>query len=327
MKIRKRYIVIAVVVLGVWWLFFTGPRPGHVEDEAKRAGRTAASLNPIAYASPATDFFKDMDRGVTMSDPHEVNGRNMWILWTGGDDRFWDLSATLSFGNVDLLKSLSSYDPEKDPSVDASKKAEIKKLYHSRRENRWDYLGVINEPCFTQSNGPNPDRFGLWLDRRVSNCAPDPFEDEKKYPGVQIGARGKNLPVGSYYGYASGVAGLRLFPNPNFDEAAAKKWDPVRFYTDPSYFKNPNLVRPYRVGMSCGFCHIGPNPLHPPPDPENPQWEHLSTIVGAQYIWMDRLFSWDAREDNLVYQMFKAWRPGTTDASYVSQDNISNART
>ena len=42
---------------------------------------------------------------------------------------------------------------------------------------------------------------------------------------------------------------------------------------------------------------------------------------------MDRLFSWDAREDNLVYQIFKTWRPGTTDVSYVSQDNIDNPRT
>ena len=42
---------------------------------------------------------------------------------------------------------------------------------------------------------------------------------------MKIGARGKNMPVGSYYGYATGIVGLRLFPNPDFDEAAAKKWD------------------------------------------------------------------------------------------------------
>jgi hypothetical protein len=327
MKIRKRYIVLVLILALVAWFLFSGPRSGHVEDEAKRAGRTAASLNPIAYANPATDFFKDMDRGITMADAHEVNGRNMWILWTGGNDRFWDLSATLSFGNVDLLKSISSYDPDKDPTVDASRKDQLKKLYKSRRGNRWDYLGVVNEPCFSESQGPDRDRFGLWLDRRAGNCPPDPFEDEKKYPGIRIGARGKTVPVGSYYGYASGVVGLRLFPNPDFDESAAKKWDPVRYYTDPSYYRSASLVRPYRVGMSCGFCHIGPNPVHPPPDPENPQWEYLSTNVGAQYLWMDRLFSWDAQENNFVYQLFKTWRPGTTDASFVSQDNIENPRT
>ncbi|MEO8026535.1 MAG: hypothetical protein ABI823_08675 [Bryobacteraceae bacterium] len=328
MKLRKkRYIVLALAVVVVAWYLYSGPRPGHVDDEAKRAGRTAASLSPVAYANPASDFFKDMDRGVTLSDAHEVNGRNMWILWTGGNDRFWDSSATLSFGNVDLLKSISSYDPDKDSSVDASKKDQLKRVYKARRDNRWDYLGTVNEPCFTQAPGPNPDRFGLWLDRRADGCNPDPFEDEKKYPGVQIGARGKTVPVGSYYGYASGVVGLRLFPNPDFDEAAAKKWDPVRYYTDPSYYKSASLVRPYRIGMSCGFCHVGPNPVNPPPDPANPKWENLSSVVGAQYLWMDRLFSWEAREDNFVYQIFKTWRPGTTDVSFVSQDNIDNPRT
>ncbi len=68
------------------------------------------------------------------------------------------------------------------------------------------------------------------------------------------------MPAGSFYGYGTGIVGLRLFPNPAFDEAAAKKWDPERFYKDPTYYKDKTLVRPYRVGMSCGFCHVGPKP-------------------------------------------------------------------
>ncbi len=327
MKIRKRYIALAIVVVAIPVLLFSGPRAGHVTDEAMQAGVTAATFNPVAQVDTSSDYFKDMDRGVMLEGSHEINGRNMWLLWTGGNDRFWDASATLSFGNVDLLKSISSYDPDKDPTVDSAHRGEIKERYKARRDNRWDYLGAVNEPCFQQSQGPNRNRFGLWLDQRVSACPPDPFEDEKKYPGVKLGARGKNIPVGSYYGYASGVVGLRLFPNPAFDEAAAKKWDPVRYYTDPGYYKSPELVRPYRVGMSCGFCHVSPNPVHPPPDPENPQWEHLSSIAGAQFLWMDRFFSWEARPDNFIYQLFRTWRPGTLDVSFVSQDNIDNPRT
>ncbi len=86
--------------------------------------------------------------------------------------------------------------------------------------------------------------------------------------------------MGSYYGEPSGIVGLRLFTNPAFDDAAAKRWDPVKYYTDPSYYNDKNLIRPYRVGMSCGFCHVGPNPLKPPDDPENPKWENLSSNVG-----------------------------------------------
>ena len=139
------------------------------------------------------------------------------------------------------------------------------------RDNRWDYFGLVNEPCFTKAAGPDDGKFGLWLDRREASCAPDPFENENKYPGVKVGSRGSTVPVGSYYGTASGIVGLRLFPHPDFDKAAKKAWDPVRYYTDPSYYNDKKLVRPYRVGMSCGFCHVGPNPLNPPADPERPQ--------------------------------------------------------
>jgi hypothetical protein len=167
----------------------------------------------------------------------------------------------------------------------------------------------------------------LWLDKRSANCPPDPFENEQKYPGVKLGARGKNLPVGSYYGYASGIVGLRLFPNPDFDEAAQKKWDPVRYYDDPNYYNSKDLIRPYRVGMSCAFCHAGPNPVKPPADPEHPAWANLSSNVGAQYFWIDRIFDWDADPTSYVFQMFHTSRPGSLDTSLVSTDNINNPRT
>ncbi len=149
---------------------------------------------------------------------------------------------------------------------------------------------MVNEPCYEKPTGPDPDRWGLWLDKRKPGCGPDPFGNEQKYPGVKIGARGKTVAVGSYYGYGTGIVGLRLFPNPAFDEAAKKHWDPKRYYSDPSYYNDAKLVRPYRVGMSCGFCHVGPNPLNPPADPNNPEWKNLSSMVGAQYFWWTESF-------------------------------------
>ena len=144
---------------------------------------------------------------------------------------------------------------------------------------------------------------------------------------MKIGARGKNMPVGSYYGYASGIVGLRLFPNPDFDEAAAKKWDAERFYTDPKYYNDKNLVRPYRVGMSCGFCHVGPSPVKPPEDPENPKWENLNSNPGAQYFWVDRVLFWEKDRANFVYQLIHTSLPGTLDTSFISTDYINNPRT
>ena len=279
-------------------------QPGHVLDEAKQVGRTGDS-----FPAAAEDYFRDMDGGIALT-PEEVKGRNTWIVWTGGNDRLWDTLSTLSFGTLDFLKILSSH-----------------RSLNFSRDNRWYYFGLVNEPCFEKPVGPDPQRFGLWLDKRRTNCAPDPFENEQNYPGVKIGARGKNLPAGSYYGYATGIVGLRLFPNPAFDEAAAKKWDPVRYYEDPTYYNSKELVKPYRVGMSCGFCHVGPNPTHPPSDPERPEWEHLSSNVGAQYFWLDRIFSWTADAKSFPVQLFHTSRPGTIDTSLISTDNINNPRT
>jgi hypothetical protein len=278
-------------------------RPGQVQDEARLAGRDVAS-----FPAADEDYFHDMDGAISLT-ADEVKGRNMWLVWTGGDDKLWDTLTVSSVGTLDLLKTISSY-----PGMAAS------------RANRWNYLGLVNEPCFKQATAPNHDRYGLWLDTRDPSCSPDPFENGTKYPGVAIGARGKNIAVGSYYGYGSGVVGLRIFPNPDFDEAAAKRWDPVRYYTDPSYYNDKKLVRPYRVGMSCAFCHVGPNPVKPPDDPENPKWENLSSNVGAQYFWIDRIFAWKPDMSSFPVQLFHTSRPGTLDTSLVSSDNINNPR-
>ncbi len=135
------------------------------------------------------------------------------------------------------------------------------------------------------------------------------------------------MPVGSYYGYPSGVVGLRLFPNPAFNDAAARKWDPKRYYTDPAYYNDPKLVRPYRVGMACGFCHVGPSPSHAPADPEHPALADLSSTVGAQYMWVDRLFVHNADQKNFMFQLVHTYRPGSMDTSLVSTDMINNPRT
>jgi hypothetical protein len=79
--------------------------------------------------------------------------------------------------------------------------------------------------------------------------------------------------------------------------------------------------------MSCAFCHVGPNPLKPPADPENPKWENLSSNVGAQYFWVDRIFTWNADPSNFVFQLLRTSRPGSLDTSLVSTDNINNPRT
>jgi hypothetical protein len=300
---RTILILVGLLVLGVVAFVRLGPQPGHVQDEAMRAGVPASS-----FEAAADRYFDGMDPGVKLSEA-EIKGRNMWLVWTGGNDRFWDTIIKDSFGTFDLLKTISSA-----PGLPYS------------RDNRWKYFGIVNEPCFGKPT--QPDRFGLWLDQRRADCPPDPFADAKKYPGVKLGARGSpGLPVGSYYGEPTGVVGLRLFPNPDFDEAASRRWDPEKYYTDPKYYQQKDLVRPYRIGMACGFCHVGPSPTHPPDDPENPKWSNLNSTVGAQYLRLDRIFVWSADQENLIFQLLQAYKPGTFDTSLVSSDSILNPRT
>jgi hypothetical protein len=300
-----RAIAFAALFAGVAGCANQG-HPGHVLDEAMIAHRTATS-----FPAAVENYFHDMDGGLPLS-REEIQGRNMWIVWTGGNDRFWDSISATSLGTLDFLKTLSSH-----PSMKYG------------RDSRWTYLGLVNEPCYKKATGPDPNRYGLWLDVRDPACAPDPFADDKKYPGVAIGSRGKTVAVGSFYGEPSGVVGLRLFPNPAFDDAAKKKWNSERYYRDPDYYFSKDLVKPYRVGMSCAFCHVGPNPIKPPADPENPKWENLSSNVGAQYFWVDRIFNWQGDENkrSFFFQLFHTSRPGSLDTSLVSTDNINNPRT
>src|SRR6266852_2119948 len=168
--IGRRWVIALATLLCLTLLSGCGerqPQPGHVLDEAMRAGRSADSFH-----AADEDYFHDMDGGIALT-PEEIKGRNMWLVWTGGDDRFWDGMTTSTFGGFDLLK-IVAYDPTR--TID--------------RDRRWTYLGLMNEPCFDPPTSSDKDRFGLLLDARRSDCPPEPFADETKYPGVKIGARG-----------------------------------------------------------------------------------------------------------------------------------------
>ena len=81
-----------------------------------------------------------------------------------------------------------------------------------------------------------PDRYGLWMD----DCSA--AEPVPQIPGIP-----------------AGIVGLRRFDNPAFDAA---KWNVQAYLADRT------IEPPYLVGMSCGFCHVGFNPVKPPADPE-----------------------------------------------------------
>ena len=170
------------------------------------------------------------------------------------------------------------------------------------RGERFKTLGLVNEPGFRAAT--KPDEYGLWLDEQVE---PEPAGIDDKI-----------------YGKPSGVLGFRLFPNPEFDGEARKKWDGARFVSDPHYYSNNTLVRPYRVGVACGACHIAPNPSNPPADPENPRWENLASAIGNQYIREGKVFAANVEKGGFFYEELAAQPPGTSDTSRIATDHINN---
>ena len=94
-------LVVCVVVCGIvaYWLYgrlHNGPAPGQVQDEAMLSGRTASS-----FPAADEDYFHDMDSTISLTSD-EVKGRNMWLLWTGGDDKMWNTLTVTSVGTLDL---------------------------------------------------------------------------------------------------------------------------------------------------------------------------------------------------------------------------------
>ena len=182
---------------------------------------------------------------------------------------------------------------------------DLLKMLDSRkypRGERFKTLGLVNEPGFRAAT--KPDELGLWLDEQVE---PEPAGIDE-----------------TVYGKPSGILGFRIFPNPDFNEEARKKWDGDRFMNDPTYYNDNKLVRPYRVGVACGACHIAPYPDNPPADPENPRWENLASAIGNQYINEGKVFACNVEKGGFFYEMLVTQPRGTSDTSRIATDHINN---
>ncbi|NLS00496.1 hypothetical protein HGP17_27015 [Rhizobium sp. P38BS-XIX] len=273
-----------------------------------------------------------------------IKGKNTWILWGEGNDVFWNWIQQHGYGLTDFLV-----------------------LTDSRNRNaRFARFGLINQPGMKAQTDRSKRLFGLYIDqadgdaiklkqpasdidqktkalaaRPVSKAGCEAFEpwDREQFDKVLAQLPDDGLDP-NVYGYPSGIVGLRLVPNPDFfgktkaAQNARQYWktrveDPPgdAYYTDTSVNADPNLVRPFRVSMSCGFCHIAPHPLNPPADVEKPQWSNLSTTVGDQYWNPVSTFVNLKKPDSFLYQFLASQQPGTIDTSLVSTDHINNPNT
>jgi hypothetical protein len=152
------------------------------------------------------------------------------------------------------------------------------------RNKRFELMGLINDPDTVAAD--KPDQYGLMLDRMKEGTLTWDADT---------------------FGYSSGVIGLQLFVNKKFDP---QKWSLAK------YLENPASVEPpYNVGMSCALCHVSFNPIRPPADVHEPQWENIASNIGNQYFREGMLFGSDTAHDSFIYQYLSTQEPGTSETS------------
>jgi cytochrome c5 len=211
-------------------------------------------------------------------------GACTWYLWPGGDPLRTQGGPENARGNPRFWrlteKKLWLISKVADLPIDV---AMLRYVTSTPRAQRFQKLGVINDPgCKAASK---PDAYGLNLD----DCT-DP--------------------------YSSGIMGIRLFPNPDFNAAA---WNAEKFLN-----YDPRIEPPYLAGLTCGVCHISFNPTKPPADPENPQWENLAPAIGNQYLREGEMFKGRLTHANFLYWVYDTQQAGTSDTSRISSDFINN---
>ena len=178
----------------------------------------------------------------------------------------------------------------------------IQAIDSRHRGQRFKQFGVLSDPDCTKAD--HPDSYGLWVD----NCT------------------SKNTPnLGPAFGKSAGIIGLRIFPNPKFDAA---HWNVDAYRKDPA-----TVEPPFLVGMTCALCHVGFNPLHPPTDPEAPQWRNLHPGIGNQYF-KEQIFtsakfpmSRSLQPSDFRWQLAHSEPAGTSETSHVATDHIFNPNT
>jgi cytochrome c5 len=283
--------------------------------------------------------------------PQQREGRDTWIFWTGGNQKFLRQATHLGAA-LKLPISVEYY----------------RMLDSRNRPSRFKMLGLVNEPNCAQADAPDPET-GLWLDvwkgdpylrGEKGGGEKGKYDDatyaEGKYPYYPDPAVPK---YHAWYGEPTGIVGLRKFRNPGFwgDTPAAgenrKKWQRMRKDADGKswdltpYFAAPSKFEPpYLVGFSCAFCHMGFDPTNPPRDPANPRWENLAANLGNQYfregdlffargriVFGDRGAAKGSRDpydtkglgpDSLLYHYAVTQPPGTSETSRISYDFINN---
>ena len=140
-------------------------------------------------------------------------------------------------------------------------------------------------PASSKATGPDPKRFGLWLDKRGADCPPDPFANEastRAWPSARAARTCRSAPT-TASPRASWACGCSRTPTST--RRRRRSGTPERFYNDPTTTTPRTSCGPTGSACRAASATSARARSQPPADPENPKWENLSSTVGAQYFW------------------------------------------
>ncbi len=175
----------------------------------------------------------------------------------------------------------------------------------------------------------------------------DPACDFKDAPFDTTTAHGsrdqRQDPCDLLFGTSTGALGLRKFPNPRFDPEKWRKlngslasWEGYgKFLSNEkgdgdsrtNRLFDGSIEPPFRIGMSCGACHVSFDPVKPPADPANPKWDNIDGLVGNQYSRVSQMLASGMSQHLLEWQLIARTRPGTVDTSALPMDTVANPGT
>ena len=308
---RYRWLATRAALLGCVMLlagFGDAPTSGRVQDEARSAGRA-----PESFPMADEDYFHDMDGGLELT-ADEVKGRNMWLVWTGGNDRFWDGMTSI---HLRRLRPAEDHLP-RIPSMKIQPRQSLE-------------LSRAGQRALLRQGRPGPIRSASACGSKRARRTARPIRSRtrRNIRASRSARAARRVPVGSYYGYATGIVGLRLFPNPDFDERGEE--DVGR----RALLHRSRLLQRRRTwcGPTASACPAasamsGPSPINPPADPGEPAMGQ-SQLHGRRAVLLGRpdLHLERAIRTNYMFQLVHTSRPGALDTSLVSTDNINNPRT